>query len=111
MSKIYISLADSRAKGFMKWSDAHPERLGEARTVSGEGAVIAAPDLAQGRTAASSVARARHRYALKDATGQVSTRDTILAAAKSAAGLVEPGLLGSGQGRAAHFSYSPGGVE
>ena len=47
MSKIYTSLADSRAKGFMKWSDAHPERLGEARTVAGEGAVIAAPDLAQ----------------------------------------------------------------
>jgi len=29
MSKIYISLADSRAKGFMKWSDGHPERRGE----------------------------------------------------------------------------------
>ena len=47
MSKIYISLPDSRAKGFMKWSDAHPERLGEPRTVAGEGPVIAAPDLAQ----------------------------------------------------------------
>ena len=46
MSKIYISLADSRAKGFMKWSDAHPERPGEARTVAGEGAVMAAPDIA-----------------------------------------------------------------
>ena len=47
MSKIYISLADSRAKGFMQWSDAHPERLGEARTVAGEGAVISAPDLTE----------------------------------------------------------------
>jgi hypothetical protein len=47
MSKMYISLADGRAKGFMKWSDAHPERLGDARIVAGEGAVIAAPDLAQ----------------------------------------------------------------
>ena len=47
MSKIYIYLADSRAKGFMKWSDAHPERPGEARTVAGEGAVMAAPDIAQ----------------------------------------------------------------
>ena len=42
-----ISLADSRAKGFKKWSDAHqPERLGDARTGAGEGGVIAAPDLA-----------------------------------------------------------------
>jgi len=47
MSKIYISLADSRAKGFMKWSDAHPERPGVARTVAGEGAVMAAADIAQ----------------------------------------------------------------
>jgi hypothetical protein len=31
----------------MKWADAHPERLGEARTVAGEGAVISAPDLAE----------------------------------------------------------------
>ena len=46
-----ISLADSRAKGFKKWSDAHqPERLGDARTGAGEGGVIAAPDLAQGVT-------------------------------------------------------------
>jgi hypothetical protein len=47
MSKIYISLADSHAKGFMRWCGAHRERLGEARTVAGEGAVIAAPELAQ----------------------------------------------------------------
>jgi hypothetical protein len=46
-----ISLADSRAKGFKKWSDAHqPERLGDARTGAGEGGVIAAPDLDQGVT-------------------------------------------------------------
>jgi hypothetical protein len=31
----------------MKWYDAHPERLGEARTVGGEVAVIAASDLAK----------------------------------------------------------------
>ena len=46
-----ISLADSRAKGFKKWSDAHqPERLGDARTGACEGGVIAAPDLDQGVT-------------------------------------------------------------
>jgi hypothetical protein len=46
-----ISLADSRAKGFKKWADAHqPERLGDARTGAGEGGVIAAPDLDQGVT-------------------------------------------------------------
>jgi hypothetical protein len=44
---MYISLEDSRAKGFMKWADAHPERLGEASTVAGEDAVISAPDLAE----------------------------------------------------------------
>jgi hypothetical protein len=44
---MYISLEDSRTKGFMKWCDAHPERLGGARTVAGEVAVMAAPDLAQ----------------------------------------------------------------
>ena len=46
---MYISLADSRAKGFMKWADAHqPERLGDARAGASEGSVIAA--LAQGVT-------------------------------------------------------------
>jgi hypothetical protein len=46
---MYISLADSRAKGFMKWADAHqPERLGDARARAGEGGVIAAPDLDHG---------------------------------------------------------------
>ncbi len=48
---MYISLADSRAKGFMKWADAHqPERLGDAGAGAGEGGVIAAPALAQGVT-------------------------------------------------------------
>ena len=49
---MYISLEDSRAKGFMKWADAHqPERLGDARIGAGEGGVIAAPDLDQEVTA------------------------------------------------------------
>ena len=48
---MYISLEDSRAKGFKKWADAHqPERLGDARTGAGEGGVIAASDLVQGAT-------------------------------------------------------------
>jgi hypothetical protein len=48
---MYISLEDSRAKGFKKWADAHqPVRLGDARIGAGEGGVIAAPDLAQGVT-------------------------------------------------------------
>ena len=49
---MYISLADSRVKGFKKWADAHqPERLGDARPGAGEGGVIAAPGLAQGAAA------------------------------------------------------------
>jgi hypothetical protein len=44
---MYISLEDSRTKGFMRWYDAHPERLGEARTVAGKVAVIPTPDLAR----------------------------------------------------------------
>ena len=48
---MYVSLADSRAKGFMKWSDAHQLKLGGARAGAGEGGVIAAPDLDQGVTA------------------------------------------------------------
>ena len=48
---MYVSLADSRAKGFKKWADVHqPEKLGGARAGAGEGGVIAAPDLAQGVT-------------------------------------------------------------
>ena len=46
---MYISLADSRAKGFKKWADVHqPEKLGGARA----GGVIAVPDLAHGVTTA-----------------------------------------------------------
>jgi hypothetical protein len=48
---MYVSLADSRAKGFEKWADVHqPEKLGGARAGAGEGGVIAAPDLAEGVT-------------------------------------------------------------
>ena len=48
---MYISLADSRAKGFKKWADIHQlEKLGGARAGASEGGVIAAPDLAQGVT-------------------------------------------------------------
>jgi hypothetical protein len=42
---MYISLEDSRTKGFMKWYDAHPERLGEP--IAGEVAAVAASDLAK----------------------------------------------------------------
>jgi hypothetical protein len=49
---MYISLADSRAKGFKKWADIHqPEKLGGARAGADEGSVIAAPDLDQEVTA------------------------------------------------------------
>ena len=64
---MYISLADSRANGFVRWADAfQPEKLGDARDGAGEGGAMAARALAQGgaeasRTAASSVARARRR--------------------------------------------------
>jgi len=44
---MYISLADSRATGFMKWVDARQQEPGDARTGAGEGGVITAPDLAQ----------------------------------------------------------------
>jgi hypothetical protein len=48
---MYISLADSRANGFVKWANAHqPEKLGDARDGAGEGGVIAARVLAQGAT-------------------------------------------------------------
>ena len=46
---MYISLADSRAKGFKKWADIHqPEKLGGARAGASEAAVISALDLDQG---------------------------------------------------------------
>lgn len=63
---MYISLADSRAKGFMKWFDAHPERRGEARAIAGQGSVIAAPDLAQ---AVMAPAEQSHRPWLVPGTG------------------------------------------
>ena len=43
---MYISLAESRAKGFMKWANTYqPERRGDARAGADEDRVIAAPDL------------------------------------------------------------------
>ena len=51
LNETYVSLADSRANGFVKWGDAHqPEKLGDARDGAGEGGVIAARVLAQGAT-------------------------------------------------------------
>ena len=48
LADMYISLADSRAKGFKKWPDIHqPEKFGGARAGADEGSVIAAPDLDQ----------------------------------------------------------------
>src|SRR6202040_178093 len=85
-----------RAKGFKKWADVHqPEKLGGARAGAGEGGRHRGPGsrsrgVDAGRAAASSVARARGRQALKRGSkktrlSRVSTRDTILAA-RSAAG-------------------------
>ena len=49
---MYISLADSRAKGFKKWADIHqPEKLGGARAGADEGSAIAASDFVQEVTA------------------------------------------------------------
>jgi len=49
--EMYISLADSRAKGFVKWADAHQrERLGDAPARAPENGVIAALDLDRGAT-------------------------------------------------------------
>ena len=37
LAEMYVSLADSRAKGFKKWADVHqPEKLGGARAGAGE---------------------------------------------------------------------------
>ena len=45
---MYVSLADSRAKGFKKWADIRqPEKLGGALAGAGAGGVIAATDLGQ----------------------------------------------------------------
>jgi hypothetical protein len=52
LADMYISLVDSRAKGFKKWADIHqPEKLGGARAEADEGSVIAALDLDQEVTA------------------------------------------------------------
>ena len=46
---MYISLADSRANGFVRWAGAfQPEKLGDARDGAGEGGAMAARALAQG---------------------------------------------------------------
>lgn len=43
---MYISLAESRAKGFMRWADAHePETGSESRAGASEDRIVAAPDL------------------------------------------------------------------
>jgi hypothetical protein len=65
---------------------------------------MAAPDIAQavndGRTAVSSVARPRRRYAVKDAIGQVLLETRFLAAERNRPErLGEPDLLRSGPGQ------------
>jgi hypothetical protein len=46
---MFISLADSRIRGFLKWADTHePNGVREAR--SDEGSIIAAADPADGVT-------------------------------------------------------------
>jgi len=43
---MYISLGDSRTKGFKKWSDAHqPEIKNDVRAGEGYGVVATDPDL------------------------------------------------------------------
>ncbi len=45
---MYISVADSRAKGFMKWANTYqPVRRGDARAGADKDSVIAAADLDQ----------------------------------------------------------------
>lgn len=44
--QMYISLETSRAKGFMRWADAHqPEKGGDTRAGASEDRVVTAPDL------------------------------------------------------------------
>jgi len=85
---------DGRSGGASKWADVHqPEKLGGARAGRGwrhRGPGSRSRGVDAGRAAASSVARARGRQALKRGSkktrlSRVSTRDTILAA-RSAAG-------------------------
>jgi hypothetical protein len=46
---MYISLAGSRANGFVKWGDAYqPEKLGDTRDEAGYGGVPAVRALARG---------------------------------------------------------------
>jgi len=48
---MYVSLADSRANGFVKWAGAfQPEKIGDARHGAGEVDGIAARALAQRAT-------------------------------------------------------------
>jgi hypothetical protein len=55
---MHISLAESRAKGFVKWADAHePEKLGDTRAGAGEDHITAAPDIDQGITSTSAPLR------------------------------------------------------
>jgi hypothetical protein len=49
--EMYISLAESRTKGFVRWADAHErQKVSEARAGAGADRDTAAPDLDQGRT-------------------------------------------------------------
>jgi hypothetical protein len=49
--KMYISLAESRAKGFVRWAGAHErQKVSDTRAGAGADHDIAAPDLDQGRT-------------------------------------------------------------
>jgi hypothetical protein len=68
---MYISLKDSCAKGFRKWADAHqPEIKNDLRASEGSRLVGASPDqdspvMTFTRAAASSMARAGRRDAIK----------------------------------------------
>jgi hypothetical protein len=49
---MYISVADSRIRGFLKWADTHePNGIREGRADADEESIIAAPDLADEVTA------------------------------------------------------------
>ena len=49
---MFISLADSRNRGFLKWADTHePNGAREACAVADEETIIAAADIADGVTA------------------------------------------------------------
>ncbi len=43
---MYISVAESRAKGFLRWADAHePEKIADTRAKVKSDGVVATPDL------------------------------------------------------------------